>query len=244
MLSSLTHTANTNSLCPRGKHCLASKAVCNKYPAGDPLEQKLFTNHAEMRKTDAKLPATRNHPFCLSQCYLQFVTCHWVKVPASSFSYMHTTLFFLFLAVLGLHCCPGFPLFVDHGLSSKQARWLWHTGFVALRHMESSLTRDGTHVPYTCRQVLHPEHRGSPSCQLLQRPRQCPFPLHRMECRSRDSPGWTKSGTTQLGSDPNPTVHKLCDISKWLSLSGLAFSSQRQERHEQQLHSWGERHGC
>ena len=135
--------------------------------------------------------------------------------------------FFLFLAVLGLHCCLGFPLFVDLGLSSKQARWLWHTSFVALRHMESSPTRDGTHVPYTCRQVLHPEHQGSPSCQLLQRPRQCPFPLHRMQRRSRDSPGWTKSGTTQLGSDPNPTVHKLCDISKWLSLSGLAFLSQR-----------------
>ena len=48
-------------------------------------------------------------------------------------------------------------LVVEHGL------WLWHTGPVALRHVESSWTRDQTHVPcigrrtpihYATREVL------------------------------------------------------------------------------------------
>ena len=75
------------------------------------------------------------------------------------------------------------------------------------------------------------EHRGSPPCQFLQGPHHSlrHFALHRMERGSCDSPGsggpvrGTSPGTTLLGSDPSPTAHELCDISKLLRLSVLGF---------------------
>ena len=38
--------------------------------------------------------------------------------------------------------------------SRAQAQYLWHTGFVALRHVGSSFTRARTHVPYIGRRIL------------------------------------------------------------------------------------------
>ena len=51
----------------------------------------------------------------------------------------------------------------EHGLQGVWAQYLWHTGLVALQHVESSWTRDGTHVPLPCGQILnHWIHQGSP----------------------------------------------------------------------------------
>ena len=38
--------------------------------------------------------------------------------------------------------------------SRAQTQQLWHTGLAALQHVESSLTRDRTHVPCIVRQIL------------------------------------------------------------------------------------------
>ena len=47
--------------------------------------------------------------------------------------------------------------------SSRALEWLWSRGLVALQHVESSWTRDGTHVPLLCRQILnHWILQGSP----------------------------------------------------------------------------------
>ena len=84
-------------------------------------------------------------------------------------------LFYLFLAMLGLPCCGrAFSICREQGLLSNCGHavshcsgffLLWsmgsgHVGFscfdpglVALRHVESSWTRDRTHVPSTLRQT-------------------------------------------------------------------------------------------
>ena len=67
---------------------------------------------------------------------------------------------YLFLAELGLPCCPRLSLVmacwllimvaslvVDCGLYGTQAQKLWHMGLVTPQHMESSQTRDQPCVP-------------------------------------------------------------------------------------------------
>ena len=59
--------------------------------------------------------------------------------------------FYLFLAVLGLHCCVGFSLVVAsggyslvavHGLRIAVASVVWHIGLAAPWHVNSSPSRD------------------------------------------------------------------------------------------------------
>ena len=85
---------------------------------------------------------------------------------------------YLFLVVLGLHCCMrAFSSFGDRGLLSFQcvsfslqgrllpqsmssrgmwasANW-WCSGSVVLRHLGSSWIGDRTHVPWVARQILN-----------------------------------------------------------------------------------------
>ena len=97
-------------------------------------------------------------------------------------SYEHSGFIYLFLAVLGLRCPAGFSLVAvswgcspaavsglltelaspvaGHGLEGQDfsscgswAQWRWLPG--ALRHLESSQTRDRTHVSCVGRWVLH-----------------------------------------------------------------------------------------
>ena len=51
--------------------------------------------------------------------------------------------------------CGGFSRCRAWALG-EQAEWLWYTGLVAPRHVESSRTRDRTHVPCTGRWMLNP----------------------------------------------------------------------------------------
>ena len=44
-------------------------------------------------------------------------------------------------------------LVAEHGLQGVWAQYLWHTGLVALRHVESSWTRDQTRVPCVGRRI-------------------------------------------------------------------------------------------
>ena len=96
------------------------------------------------------------------------------------------------MAVPGL-CCCGFPLVVaseglpwvaergflvavaslvenlgprgsGFGSYSTWAQWLWGIVFVALRHVESSWTRDQTHVPCFGRRILNLPKRCFFSC--------------------------------------------------------------------------------
>ena len=85
--------------------------------------------------------------------------------------------FYLFLAMLNLcRCMQAFSSCSEGSYSSQSAwashcggffccRWtqqLWHTGLVVLWHVESSWTRDRTHVPCIGRQILnHQITRGS-----------------------------------------------------------------------------------
>ena len=86
-----------------------------------------------------------------------------------AFYFFKNNFIHLFLAVLGLRSCVDIFLVsasggiclvvvcellvavassaVAHGLPGMWAQPLWHLGLVALRHMESSWTRDRTHVP-------------------------------------------------------------------------------------------------
>ena len=83
------------------------------------------------------------------------------------------------MAALGLHCClgsapvalskqwqcAGFSLCWLLLLQSTSSRmrglqWLWHTSLIALHYVESSWTRDRTHVPCIGRWVLN--HRTLP----------------------------------------------------------------------------------
>ena len=62
--------------------------------------------------------------------------------------------------------CPGFPLqwllllwsrgsrLTGSGGRSTQAQELWYTGLASPRHVESSQTRDGIHIPCTARRIL------------------------------------------------------------------------------------------
>ena len=72
------------------------------------------------------------------------------------------------LLILVFSCCRIHALgswasvIMVSGLSScgsqtlqKKAKYLWHTGLVALQHVGSSWTRNRTHVSCTCRQILH-----------------------------------------------------------------------------------------
>ena len=49
---------------------------------------------------------------------------------------------------------PGLLLLRSTGSRVRQFQWLWHTGLVASQHVESSWTRDKTHVADTGRWVL------------------------------------------------------------------------------------------
>ena len=86
---------------------------------------------------------------------------------------------YLFLATLGLHCCMwaftscgGWELLCSCGAQvshcraralectgfsccSSRAQWLWHECLVAPKHVESSRTRDWTHVPCIGRWILN-----------------------------------------------------------------------------------------
>ena len=44
-------------------------------------------------------------------------------------------------------------LVAEHGLQGVWAQYLWHTGLVALQHVESSWARDQTRVPRIGRQI-------------------------------------------------------------------------------------------
>ena len=78
----------------------------------------------------------------------------------------------LLLGVLGPCCCSGPSLVVDSGGYSlvavrgllevaslvqhkSEGHSLWRTGLVALQHVGSSKTRDGTHVSCFGRQILY-----------------------------------------------------------------------------------------
>ena len=66
---------------------------------------------------------------------------------------------YLFLVVLGLRCCMwaaccgGFSC-CESPAARVWAQQLWHTGLVALWFVESSHTRDWTHVPHIGRKFL------------------------------------------------------------------------------------------
>ena len=75
---------------------------------------------------------------------------------------------YLFLAVLGLHCCMGFSLVAVHGLlivlaslicdssaSAHRLNSLWCMGLIALHHVGSSQIRDQTQVSCVDRQILY-----------------------------------------------------------------------------------------
>ena len=77
---------------------------------------------------------------------------------------------YLFMVVLDLCCCVQAFSSREWGYSScsarvspcggfsccgEQAQWLWPMGLVALWHVESSQTRDGTCVPWNGRQILN-----------------------------------------------------------------------------------------
>ena len=52
---------------------------------------------------------------------------------------------------------------LQSGTLVSWAQELWHTGLVAPWHVESSQTRDQTHVPCIGRQISYPRcHQGSP----------------------------------------------------------------------------------
>ena len=72
-------------------------------------------------------------------------------VPLHIFFFLN--LFYLFLPVLGLHCCA-------RAFSVQWILLLWstgskHAGLVAARHVESSPTRARTCAPCTGRQILN-----------------------------------------------------------------------------------------
>ena len=46
-------------------------------------------------------------------------------------------------------------LIAENGLWRVWAQYLWYTGLVALQHVGSSWTRDGTRVPCTGRQIIN-----------------------------------------------------------------------------------------
>ena len=65
------------------------------------------------------------------------------------------------MAVLGLRWCEkAFPSYGEWGLlfvagpRARRFQSLWHTGLVAQQHVESSWTRDQTHVLCVGRQIL------------------------------------------------------------------------------------------
>ena len=75
---------------------------------------------------------------------------------------------YLFVAELGLPCCPGLSLVVacwllvmvaslvvDCGLYGTQAQKLWPMALVTPQHVESSQTRDQTGVPCIGRWILN-----------------------------------------------------------------------------------------
>ena len=91
--------------------------------------------------------------------------------PPCSF-FLKNVIYFV-LAALGLCFCVlafsrwGAQASHCSGFSCCGAQELWHTGLAALQHVESSQTRDWTHVPCTGRRMLyHWITRKSPPCSV------------------------------------------------------------------------------
>ena len=128
-------------------------------------------------------------PLC--QCFYKYLnlSLQFICIIRTCLEKMHASndhfIYLLFLAVLGPHCCVGFPLqwllflwstgFRVCGLqglqlpcSRAQAEQLPCTSLVAPRHVGSSWTRDGTCVSWTGRRVLYHQATREALCFLLQ----------------------------------------------------------------------------
>ena len=88
----------------------------------------------------------------LKHFYLFYFWLHWVFVAARGLSLV-AGVGPLFAAVNGFSF--GWPLLLRSTVSRVQAQELWGMGLVALRTVESSWSRDQTHVPLHCRRVLY-----------------------------------------------------------------------------------------
>ena len=87
----------------------------------------------------------------------------WVFSPLHGLSLAAASRGQLFAAVRGLLIVVA--SLADHRLQAHGLRWLWYVGLVVLRHVESSQTREQTHIPCTGRWIL-------------------------IHCTTREVPGW------------------------------------------------------
>ena len=147
------------------------------------------------------------------------VSCIAPNLPINFFFF----LMYLFLALLGLHCCEqtlvaasrGYPPLVVHGFSLRWLLLLWSTGLlVALQHVESSQTRDQTDVPLMARWILKvvcPGPPGKPSpptplIPVLSQIRPSPYTSTRAasSCRGNAAGGRSHCASQPLGAVGKP----------------------------------------
>ena len=154
-----------NALCPTLKVCLGPQT------ASLPLASSPFSS----------APETSPPGFCLgSSSYLSLIRCPLSQdtvqqppLPGSlpcpplplrslrlgvppSLLFTYSWLCWDFIVVLRLSLVVASQGFSLQWGSEAQAQWLRCTGLVALWHVESSWTRDPTHVPCIGRQILNP----------------------------------------------------------------------------------------
>ena len=81
-----------------------------------------------------------------------YVWLCWVSVAMEGLFLVAVSRGHSLVAVLGL-LTAGASFAAEHRLSARGLLQLWHTGLLALRHVESSQTRDWTRVPCVVRQI-------------------------------------------------------------------------------------------